>query len=536
MASYKAADTKSQELACWTPQLTSADRAMLPEKAQAEGRARDLVRNNGFARGAVQSQKDRVIGASYKLQLQPVYKLLGITASVAAAWASQVEVAFHAWADDPDCWIDAQRKRTFAQLLRESVATEMVQGECFVVRQWRGSPVGYNTCFSTVEPERVSNPLTGSFIGQMQDQVLPNGNRLRAGVEIDAWGAAVAYHIRTKHQQDYGIYTNSIAGVWDRITKTNEFGWRQVIHLFEVEQADQTRGFSSMVSTLQKMKMMDMQEDLELQASQLSTALAFYVKTDFGAQHMKEVMGMDPIEGAQKFTEMCMDAQAAHYGAGGVNLNGVRIPILANGDEIGMVQAHNQANNHEQFKSGLNLQNARGLGMSHAEYTGDFSGTSYSSARAAVAIAWQAILAKRAIIADKLASQIFRLWFDEAIVRGSIPLPEGVTYWPSNSTQSGQQFSWLTKCNWVGSGRIVIDEFKQAKANETMLGTNQTTLQDVLAEGGTDLEQLLDQNVRTREMFNERDLPLPEYLGGTPRGTVDPAVVAAANDMAAQQP
>jgi capsid protein len=199
------------------------------------------------------------------------------------------------------------------------------------------------------------------------------------------------------------------------------------------------------------------------------------------------------------------------------------------------VQAHNQANNHEQFKHGLNLQNARGIGMSHAEYTGDFSGTSYSSARAAVAIAWQAILSKRAIIADKLASQIFRLWFDEAIVREYIPLPEGVTYWPSNSTESGQQFSWLTKCNWVGSGRIVIDEFKQAKANETMLGTNQTTLQDVLAEGGTDLEQLLDQNVRTREMFNERDLPLPEYLGGTPRGTVDPAVVAAANDMAAQQ-
>jgi hypothetical protein len=36
-------------------------------------------------------------------------------------------------------------------------------------------------------------------------------------------------------------------------------------------------------------------------------------------------------------------------------------------------------------------------------------------------------------------------------------------------------------------------------------------------------------------MFNERNLPLPEYLGGAPRGTVDPAVVAAANEMAAEQ-
>ncbi|MDP3228508.1 MAG: phage portal protein [Acidovorax sp.] len=533
-ASYKAADPISRELGNWQPRQTSADRAMLPEKARTEGRASDMVRNNGYARGAKQNQKDRVIGASYKLQLQPVYKLLGITAAVAAAWASEVEVAFHAYADDPDCWIDAQRKRTFSQLLREGVGTEFVQGECIYVRQWRPSPTGYATCFATVEPERVSNPgVTGLF--QQQEQVLPNSNRLRAGVEVDKWGAPVALHIRTKHPADIGNVLQNMLGTWERVTVRNEFGWRQVIHLFEQEQADQTRGFSGMASTLQKLKMMDMQEDLELQLSQLSTAFAMYIKTPLGRQRAKEIMGADDEHAQQAFLQTCMEAQSAFYGSSGVNVNGVKLPVLFPDDEIDVIQPHNQSNNHEQFKEGLMRQNARGWGMSFEEASGDFSKTSYSSARAAMQMAWQYVLAKRASVPDKAATHMFRLWFDEAIVRGTIKPPPGVEYWPDNSTQMGQVFSWLTKCSWIGAGKIVIDDFKQAKANETALGTHQATLQDVLAENGTDMEQLLDSNVRTREMFEERGLPLPEYLGGTPRGVVDPAIAAADNAEAAKQ-
>ncbi|HYW57688.1 MAG TPA: phage portal protein [Polaromonas sp.] len=533
-ASYKAADPVSRELGNWQPRRTSADRAMLPEKARAEGRAQDMVRNNGYARGARQNQKDRIIGAYYKLQLQPVYKLLGIAADVAAKWASEVEVAFHAWADDPDCWIDAQRKRTFSELLRECVGTDFVQGECCLVRQWRPSASGYATCFLTVEPERISNPQSSTYL-QNDEQVLPNGNRLRAGIELDRWGAPVAYHIRTKHPADFGNVLQSALGEWTRVTKLNEFGWRQVIHLFEQEQADQTRGFSMMASTLQKLKMMDMQEDLELQLSQLSTAFAMYIKTPLGRQRAQEIMGADATAGQQDFMRMCMEAQAAFYGNSGVNINGVKLPVLFPDDEIGVLESHNQAANHEQFKEGLMRQNARGWGMSYEEASGDFSKTSYASARAAMQMAWQYVLAKRASTPDKAATQIFRLWFDEAIVRGTVKPPPGVEYWPDNSTRMGQVYSWLTSCNWVGAGKIVIDEFKQAKANETALGTHQATLQDVLAEGGTDIEHLLDGNVRTRQMFEERGLPLPEYLGGTPRGMVDPTQQAADTAEAAQQ-
>ncbi|MES2685687.1 MAG: phage portal protein [Pseudomonadota bacterium] len=533
-ASYKAADPVSRELGTWQPRRTSADKAMLPNKELAEGRAMDLVRNNGYARGAKQTQKDRVVGASYKLQLTPAYKLLGIDPNVASKWASDVEVRFHAYADDPDCWIDAQRKRTFSQLLREGVGTEFVQGEVFYVRQWRPSPSGYATCFLTVEPERVSNPGVTGLLGQ-REILLPNGNRLRAGIEVDAWGAPVACHIRTKHPADFGNVMQTMLGKWDRVTIWNEFGWRQVIHLFEQEHADQTRGFSAMASTLQKLKMGDMQEDLELQLSQLSTAFAMYIKTPMGKQRAQEIMGTDGAEAQAALMRMNMEAQSAYYGNAGVNINGVKLPVLFPEDEIDVLEPHHQQANHEQFKEGMNRQNARGWDMSYEEATGDFSKTSFSSARASMSMGYRAVLSKRATVPNKAGAHMFRLWFDEAIVRGIISPPPGVEYWPDRSTRMAQVFSYLTVCNFVGSGRIVIDEFKQAKANETALGTHQATLQDILAENGTDIEALLDGNVRTRQMFEERGLPLPEYLGGTPRGVVDPAVVAADNAEAAKQ-
>jgi lambda family phage portal protein len=518
-ASYKAANAASQELSCWSPRLTSADRAMIPEKAIAEGRAWDMVRNNGYARGALQSQKDRVVGASYRLQLQPAYKLLGIDSKTAAKWASEVETEFHAYADDPDCWIDAERRRTFTQLLREGAGSDFVQGEAFYFRQWRPSPSGYATCFTTAEPERISTPNDYGLLTSRFDVQLPNGNRIRVGVELDSWNSAVAYHLRTQHPYDFGRLT---IGTWDRIPVFNEFGWRQVIHVYEPERAGQTRGFSGMASTLQKLKMMDMQEDLELQLTQITTALGLYIKTDNGRQHAMSLIGgggmggKTPEQALQDFSTLCMDAQSAFYGSSGVNMNGVKLPVLFPGDEIGVVNPHNQPANHEQFKDGLRNQIGRGWGMSTAETTGDFSKTNYSSGRMAVQIAYQAVLAKRASTVNRSATQMMRLWFDEAIVRGRVKPPAGIDYFPDNSVKMSRLFALLTKANWIGAGKTVIDEYKQAKANETILATYQGDLQEILAEGGTDIEIMLDNNVRAREMFIERGLPVPEHLGGPP--------------------
>lgn len=71
-ASYAGGSRTSRELASWVPEPVSADDSILPDKQTVEGRAQDLARNNPITAGAVQSHRDNVVGAYYKLSLKPV--------------------------------------------------------------------------------------------------------------------------------------------------------------------------------------------------------------------------------------------------------------------------------------------------------------------------------------------------------------------------------------------------------------------------------------------------------------------------------
>ena len=264
--SFTAGNRHSRELGKWQPHLRSADYDILPEKAAIEGRAHDLARNNGFANGAVQSQKDTVVGHQYRLNLMPEYKLLGISAEDANDWASEVEACFHLWAEDPECWVDASRKRTFTQIIREGVGSEILSGEYMLSREWRSSPTGFNTCFQVIEPERIRTPYSRH-----------DDDRMRAGVELDRYGAPVAYHVLNRHPNDH-FYSNDQYS-FKRVTKYNRFNWLQFIHTFEATRGGQTRGYSQLSSIIKKMKMLDRQEDVELEASILAATYACLLYT-----------------------------------------------------------------------------------------------------------------------------------------------------------------------------------------------------------------------------------------------------------------
>jgi lambda family phage portal protein len=488
-------------LTAWQPSLRSGDLTIKRNKITTEGRTRDLYMTSGLVAGLVKSHQDNIVGSRYTLQLQPNYKALGIDASEAMRWANGIEQDFLAWAENPDCYIDVQRRRTFTDFLREAVATYVLQGEVFVVRQTKPSPYGF-TCFTTVEPERVCNP------SNLQDDAkLLNGNKVRQGVEYSGAGEAVAYHILQSHQSEQ---SNK---VWERFQRVSNNGFVQVIHLYTAKYADQTRGFSDLTPVVKALKMLDEQQHLELQMSQVQTAYAMYLKTAGGTAAAKDLLGFgdvtDPLEQQLEAAATALDTRHTAYD-GAISIDGVRVPVLLPGDEINTVSPHNQPNNHEQLKRGLLNEVAKAAGISYEQLTGDFTGTSYSSARASMSMSWEATLANRSLIVNKLANTIFRLWFDEQVLRDLIQTP--VEYYPANDYQSIRTYDALTRANWIGSGRTVIDDYKQAKANTEKVNNLQGSLQDVLKENGTDLESVINAQIAQREALLAAGLPLPTYL------------------------
>ncbi len=501
-------------LGSWRPSLKSADHVITAARRAADGRARDLFMTSGLVFGVVKSQQDNLVGSKYVLQLQPNYKALGVEAAIAMRWANAVEQDFMAWAENPDCYIDSQRRRTLTEFLREAVASYMLQGEVFLMRQAKPSPYGY-LCFTTIEPERVCNPN-----GVQDDTVMSNGNKVRQGIEYTGYGEAVAYYVLKSHPSE------SANREWQRIQKYSNAGFLQLQHLYISTYPDQTRGFSPIVPVLKQIKMLDLQQELELQMSHLQTSHAMYLKTAGGTAAAKDLLGFGADATVE---EQQLEAAIAAFDVrhtaydGAISIDGVKVPVLLPGDEIGTVSPHNQPNNHAQLKRDLQNEISRALSISREQLTGDFSGTSYSSARAAMSMSWEGTLSNRRMILDKMASSIFRLWFDEGVLRGFVtPLVE---YFPDNQVLNLITYDNLTKCSWIGSGRIVIDDYKQAKANTEKINTAQGSLQDVLKENGTDLETQINSMIAHREALLQAGLPLPAHL-------LPPAPAVAADSMA----
>lgn len=375
-------------------------------------------------------------------------------------------------------------------MLRDAEACRFVQGEAFISREWRFQPQSqFGTCFQLIEPERVAQPS------------IADPEKTRAGIEFDRYGAATAYHIMTRHPSDYSTGIPGAMTEWQRVPKYNRYGWLQMIHVFEQTRANQSRGFSKFASIVKRLKMMDRHESVTLELSIVAAALAVVIESQFGAQSGFEAIGASPMQGMQEY----MGAQAAFKNASPVMFDGVKIPHLFPGEKLNISRAEPPGDQFQAFEEAMLRHMARGLGTSYESLSGDYSKTSYSSARAALAEAWGAVLSAREFGPSKIANQMFGLWLDEAITRQIIPLPAGVTI-----EQYQQNKQWFKQATWIGAGRMPIDELKSAKANEILLATNQTTLAMIAADQGLDYEDLLEQRAEERRMEKELGIESPE--------------------------
>jgi lambda family phage portal protein len=488
---YNSGSRVSRELSCWNPVLQSADADTLRDKEAVEARALDLARNNGYIKGSIESVKNRVVGSNFRLQLRPMTVSLGYQIGEVDEWVRTIEQAWESWANDPECFVDARRQMTFTQIIRECVGSNAIYGEYFLSREWkRTDKTPFGTCFLSVEPERIETP-----------QKYANEQNTRAGVKMDSYGEAVGYYVRTRHRRDVNGLFGSNGSFDDSFTyqpKYNDFGWMNFIHIFERDRPNQTRGFSPMASVIQKLKMLDRYEDAELEASINAATYAMVLKSDLGAGALDALQG-DDAEATVMY--QYQSARQAFNTSSALKYDGMKVPQLFPNEELQLLSPNHPNSNSNEFKLGMHQHMARGIGTSYEEYTGDYSRTTYSSARVSMNIADNQIKSLKEGKASKLATIMFRLWLDEAMTRGLLPLPPRM-----DVTQYFANKSKIANCEWLGSGRVIIDEVKHQKAMTIALSNGTTTLQQACAEEGKDWEEILRQRKTEQDLMLELGL------------------------------
>lgn len=499
VSSYSGAGTGfADQLSDWNPSTKMADASMMPDLQLGNARAEDLVKNHGYANGAVQLHVDNIVGSAFRLSYKPIWRTLGISESDARALAIDVESMFKEHAEDPvGCFIDAERKRTFTMIIREVVNTHVTSGEAMFAAEYIPRPGSlFNTAIKMVSPKRVSNP------NRMRDSQF-----MRGGVEQDRHSAAVAYHVLNPR---YG-FSESLNGYghgeWKRVARETRWGRSQFVHIFEPTEDGQTRGANQFLSVMEQLFMIDKLQVTKLQNAVVNAMYAAVIESELDSETAHAMIAGAATGGKQMqegLTNMLAFSAQYHQGAN-VKMNGVKIPHLFPGEKLDLKTPGNADNGFAALESSILGYTAAGMGVGKEQLTRDYSKVNFSSARASMLETWRYFMGRRKIIASKAASSIFSLVLEEAINKKYITLPRKARFGFYE-----RKAAW---CNaeWIGQGRMAIDGLKEVKESVLRIESGLSTYEKELAITGEDYQEIFSQQVRETEERKAAGLPPPSW-------------------------
>jgi lambda family phage portal protein len=504
---YEGASRRGQELASWRPPILSADAEITREKLDMDARNRDMTRNDGYVMGALNIRRDSIVGDQYVLNAQPDYEALGADETWAEEYQRVVESKFDLWWDSDECWPDACRMSNGTSLVRLAIAQHFMHGEVLATAEWLRSAAQrrpYSTAIQMVDPDRLSNP-----------QGLADTRYLRGGVELDNYGAPIAYHIRLAHPYEKFLDATAPSFEWKRVLTRKNWGRLQVIHIFERDRAAQTRGVSHMVSVLKQMRMTKKFQEIVLQSAVVNATYAAAIESELPPEVIQEALGAGSPEdnGLTRYLD-----QIAGYtgGSKALQIDGVKIPHLFPGTKLNFKQPQAPGNSYAAYEQSLLRHIASALGLSYEQFSRDYTNTNYSSARASMVETWKAMQSIKKMIADRFATAVFALWLEEAINKGEIPLPGGAG---PEFFYEGLNREALTKCVWIGASRGQIDELKETQAAELRVKAGFSTLEAEIARIGGDWRRVLRQQAREKKMREDLGLiPTAEELAAQEAG------------------
>lgn len=495
----------SRELSMNSAPIRSADAEMLPDKRRIDANARDATRHDGYAMGTVATHRDSIVGAQFILNAQPKYKVLGMDETWAEEFQEEVETKFQLYAESQDAWIDASRHSTLTGLVRLVVGTYVFNGEFLGTAEWlRDAGRPYATAVQLIDPDRLSNPQ-----GQSDTE------SLRGGIERNRYGAPQAAHIRVGYENDPFNF-NSYQ--WKRVPWRKPWGRLQVLHGFEPFRIDQTRGVAEMVSVLKQMRMTSKFQDIVLQNAVLNATYAATIESELPRDIATEMVGAENSNSLSEWaTNFLGSVNEYQAGSKHLQIDGLKIPHLFPGTKLHMQPAGTAGGIGTGFEESLLRHIAAGLGVSYEQLSRDYSKTNYSSARASMLETWKYMQSRKKMVADRFASMLYTLWFEEAWNRGDIVTRSA----KAPDLYLGQNKDAYTACAWIGSSRGQIDEMKETQAAMLRVKGGLSTFEDEHAKLGKDYREVFRQISRERKMLVSLGLDKVLDLSATKPGAND---------------
>lgn len=454
----------------WGALNTSADSEIITSLRILRGRARELMRDNEYAKAAVRTIKNNVIGTGVGMQGQ----VTTAGGKLMTKINTQIEEAWKDWCDKDTC--DPAGKLCFADMERLLFGSLVENGEVLVhkVRQ----PFGKGStpyALELIEADRL--------VDQWSSAMTTSGNVIRMGVEQDKWGRPVAYWLYPTHPGDYQ-FTAFVESALIRIPAD------EIIHLYIPERIGQTRGVPWFHATLKRLRNMQGYEEAEIVAARASASIVGFIQTP---------EGLVPDDG-----ELVDDDDRPEPV---LNMSPGTIQQLGVGESFTGFNPSRPNAALDPFMRFMLRGFCTGVGVSYESVSRDYSQSNYSSTRMALMEDRDLWRVLQGWWIRNFRREVHRDWLEASVLAGVLPFAD---YYSQPKKYQAVRFK--------PRGWSWIDPVKEVNAYRTAVRSGFMTVSAVISQ--------TSEHSDAQDVFNERRLELDlmaerELVFDTDPGQVD---------------
>lgn len=448
----------------WMASGTSADSELVTSLRPLRNRSRQLCRDNEYAKHAKRLVMINVVGRGIRLQSQ-VKKRRGIGFDEKVN--TSIESLWKHWTDKRRC--HTAGKLSWARMQQLIMQTVFESGEVLVriVRQKFGDsrvPVA----LELIEADQIVDTWNG--------RTGEGGNEIRMGVEVDQWQRPVAYWLYPRHPGD------NLAGATLASQNYIRVPADEIVHIALFERPYQTRGVPWMHATLKKLRHMGGYEEAEIVAARASAAIM-----GFRQKPEVDLPGVDDGEDADDVMdgERVMDMQA-----------GVIMDLEPGEIFTGFNPSRPNAA-LDPFMRFMLRSVAAGIGVSYESLSRDYSQSNYSSSRLGLLDDRELWKILQDWLSEELCQPVYEKWLEMAVLSGALNLPAYET--------SPEIY---TSVRWATRGWKWVDPQRESAAAKQDVRAGFSTLTDILAEQGEDLEEFLQRRQLEVQLVRQYGLVL----------------------------
>lgn len=435
--------------------------------------ARHLDRNHDIISGGLSTLVQNIIGPT-GINIVPTPR--DADGNVVEEVVDQIMPLYQAWAKRPEVtwmhdWPSVQRLLARTWLRDGEAFAQELRG--FVPYLEHGSAVPFS--LELLEPDLVPLDLDDS------------ARRILQGVERNAWGRAVAFHVYKQHPGDAGVF----------LPETKRVSADLIRHVRTIDRIGQVRGISILASTFTRIEDLKDYEESERIAAKIAASMAAVI-----------IKGDPTLYDADKFGTAGQRRMRFQPG--------MVFDDLRPGESVQSIDSKRPNPNLEPYRNGQIRAIASPMRISFSSLAKNYNGT-YSAQRQELVEQYGAY----GVLAYEFVSQMVRPVYERlvamAVVSGELVLPRGVT------------LASAIGADYLPPSMPWIDPLKEINALTAQVRSGVRSLSSVIAERGGRMYDTLEQLSLDQRWAAERGLSLDVFAPAPAAPTTAPASTAGAD-------